>query len=66
MSFSVFDANNRQSDLTKKLFFDEAVSIARYDQQKYPFLEKLTEKQLGFFWRPEEIDIYRDAKDYFK
>ena len=64
MSFSVFDATNRQSDLTKKLFFDEAVSIARYDQQKYPFLEKLTEKQLGFFWRPEEIDIYRDAKDF--
>ena len=64
MSFSVFDATNRQSDLTKKLFFDEPVSIARYDRQKYPFLEKLTEKQLSFFWRPEEVEIYRDANDF--
>ena len=35
-----------------------------YDKQKYPTLEKLTEKQLGFFWRPEEVDVFRDAKDF--
>jgi len=45
-------------------FFDDPVTIARYDKQKYPFLEKLTQSQLGFFWRPEEIDVYRDAKDF--
>lgn len=50
--------------MTVKAFFDDPPTIARYDKQKYPFLEKLTEKQLGFFWRPEEIDIYRDAKDF--
>jgi ribonucleoside-diphosphate reductase beta chain len=46
------------------MFFDDAVTIARYDKQKYPWLEKLTNQQLGFFWRPEEVDIYKDAKDF--
>jgi ribonucleoside-diphosphate reductase beta chain len=45
-------------------FFDDAPTIARYDRQKYPFLEKLTDKQLGFFWRPEEVDISKDSKDF--
>ena len=64
MSFSVFDATNKRDATKVKAFFDEPVTIARYDRQKYPFLEKLTEKQLSFFWRPEEIEIYRDAKDF--
>jgi ribonucleoside-diphosphate reductase beta chain len=31
---------------------------------KYKQFDKLTEKQLGFFWRPEEVDILRDSKDF--
>jgi ribonucleoside-diphosphate reductase beta chain len=31
---------------------------------KYRQFDKLTEKQLSFFWRPEEIDIMKDAKDF--
>jgi ribonucleoside-diphosphate reductase beta chain len=31
---------------------------------KYRQFDKLTDKQLGFFWRPEEVDILRDAKDF--
>lgn len=60
---SVFKISEKNS-LEKTMFFDEPVDIARYDQQKYPFIEKLTDKQLGFFWRPEEVDVYRDAKDF--
>jgi len=48
----------------QKCFFDEPVNIARYDKQRYPIFEKLTDKQLGFFWRPEEIDLSRDGKDF--
>jgi len=62
--YSVFDSSNKKDHMTVKAFFDDAPTIARYDKQKYPFLEKLTEKQLGFFWRPEEVDVYRDAKDF--
>lgn len=61
---SVFDSTNRKDSTKVTAFFDDPPTIARYDKQKYPFLEKLTIQQLGFFWRPEEIDIYRDAKDF--
>ena len=41
---SVF--NNEKIDETKQpLFFGKQVNIARYDRQKYPIFEKLTEKQ---------------------
>ena len=49
------------------MFLDDdngTVSIARYDDPKYPRFDKLTEQQWGFFWRPEEIDISRDRKDF--
>jgi ribonucleoside-diphosphate reductase beta chain len=64
MVYSVFDSNNKKDHTTVKAFFDDAPTIARYDRQKYPWIEKLTDKQLGFFWRPEEVDIYKDAKDF--
>lgn len=54
----------KKTHLTKNMFFDEAVDIARYDQLKYPELDKITEKQLGFFWRPEEVDVSKDKKDF--
>jgi len=55
---------NKKSHLVKEMFFDEGVDVARYDQVKYPQLEKITEKQLGFFWRPEEVDVSKDKKDF--
>ena len=63
MRYSVFD--KKKSDPTlAKVFLDNTVNVARYDKQKYPHFEKLTDKQLGFFWRPEEVDALRDAKDF--
>ena len=55
---------NRKSHLKRKMFFDGGADIARYDEVKWPQLEKITEKQLGFFWRPEEVDILKDAADF--
>src|SRR5574344_1768341 len=46
------------------MFFGQTVNVARYDQQKYEIFEKLIEKQLSFFWRPEEVDVSRDRIDY--
>ena len=37
--------------------------MQRYDTIKYRAFDKLTDKQLGF-WRPEEVDILKDAKDF--
>ena len=66
MSTTVFDAHDKR-DHTKSLAFldpDGGVSIQRYDTMKYKQFDKLTDKQLGFFWRPEEVDTLRDAKDF--
>ena len=46
------------------MFFGQPVNVARYDQQKYPVFEQLIEKQLSFFWRPEEIDVSKDRMDF--
>jgi ribonucleoside-diphosphate reductase beta chain len=48
------------------MFLDASggVTMQRYDVLKYRQFDKITEKQLGFFWRPEEVDILRDAKDF--
>ena len=58
--------NTKQNDHTKaKMFFDEEdLGMQRYDTLKYRAFDKLTDKQLGFFWRPEEVDILRDAADF--
>jgi ribonucleoside-diphosphate reductase beta chain len=63
---SVFDVENRVDHTTVKMFLDPSggPTIQRYDQLKYKSFDKLTDSQLGFFWRPEEVDIYQDAKDF--
>lgn len=50
--------------MSEPMFFGQPVNVARYDQQRYPIFEKLIEKQLSFFWRPEEIDVSRDRMDF--
>ncbi len=63
---SVFNSANK-TDHTKALAFMDpagAVAIQRYDTMKYKQFDKLTDKQLGFFWRPEEVDVLRDANDF--
>jgi len=62
---SVFNTT-KKNHLTSLAFLDPTggVSLQRFDTLKYRQFEKLTDKQLGFFWRPEEIDVMRDAKDF--
>jgi ribonucleoside-diphosphate reductase beta chain len=60
---SVFKKREK-SHLESDMFFDEAVDIARYDSVKYSQYEKLTDKMLGFFWRPEEVDVSKDRSDF--
>lgn len=55
---------NYEDATQQNCFFGEPVNIARYDKQRYSIFEKLTDKQLGFFWRPEEVDLSRDGKDF--
>ena len=52
-------------DSTKqKMFFGPPLGVQRYDKFKYPVFDKLTQSQLGFFWRPEEVSLQKDRADY--
>ncbi len=50
--------------MREPMFFGNLVNVARYDKQKHPIFERLIEKQLSFFWRPEEVDVSKDRIDY--
>ncbi len=62
----VFDVDNRVDHTKVTAFLDPSggPTIQRYDSLKYKQFDGLTDKQLGFFWRPEEVDIYKDAADF--
>ncbi|MGH1430706.1 MAG: class Ia ribonucleoside-diphosphate reductase subunit beta [Neptuniibacter sp.] len=63
MAYTTFSHSSH--DATREpMFFGRSVNVARYDKQKYPIFEKLIEKQLSFFWRPEEVDLSTDRKDF--
>ena len=51
---------------TKKqpMFFGQPLGLQRYDEYKYPVFDKLTQQQLGYFWRPEEVSLQKDRADY--
>ena len=63
MGMTVF--NTSQVDSKKQpMFFGNPLGVQRYDQYKYPIFDKLTQQQLGYFWRPEEVSLQKDRADY--
>jgi len=62
-TYSTF-CRSQNNAMKEPMFFGQNVNVARYDQQKYPIFEKLIEKQLSFFWRPEEVDLSSDRTEY--
>ena len=63
MAYSTFN-KVKNDPLKEPMFFGQNVNVARYDQQRHAIFEKLIEKQLSFFWRPEEVDLTLDAQQY--
>ena len=61
---SVFN-KEKGLDFTKQpMFFGEDLQYKDTIRFKYPIFDKLTQQQLGFFWRPEEISLQKDRNDY--
>ena len=60
---TVFNTNKVN---TKKqpMFFGAPLGVQRYDTYKYPTFDRLTQQQLGYFWRPEEVSLQKDRSDY--
>lgn len=63
--YSTFQTTSN-NQLHEPMFFGTSVNVSRFDQQKHPIFERLIEKQLSFFWRPEEVDLSRDRVDFQK
>ena len=62
-SMTVF--NSHEVDTKKQpMFFGAPLGVQRYDSYKYPIFERLTNTQLGYFWRPEEVSLQKDRSDY--
>lgn len=52
----------------QKMFFGQPLGIQRYDVHKFPVFYKLTQDQMGAFWRPEAYGtaLTKDRNDYQK
>jgi len=57
--------NTKPTNIKKQpMFFGAPLGLQRYDNYKYPVFDKLTQQQLGYFWRPEEVSLQKDRADY--
>ncbi|WP_159819919.1 class Ia ribonucleoside-diphosphate reductase subunit beta [Colwellia sp. 20A7] len=63
MTYTTFNQTPNNA-LLEPMFLGNSVNVSRYDQQRYIAFEKLIEKQLSFFWRPEEVDVSKDRSDW--
>lgn len=63
MKYTTFNQKNNDA-LKEPMFFGNPVNVSRYDVQKHVAFENLIEKQLSFFWRPEEVDVSKDRGDW--
>jgi len=63
MTYTTFNQTPNNA-LLEPMFLGNSVNVSRYDQQRYNAFEKLIEKQLSFFWRPEEVDVSKDRADW--
>jgi ribonucleoside-diphosphate reductase beta chain len=62
-NYTTFSKVNNNAML-EPMFMGNQVNVSRYDQQKLVAFEKLIEKQLSFFWRPDEVDVSKDRRDW--
>ena len=61
---TVFNTSTDVDTKKQPMFFGAPLGLQRYDSYKYPVFDKLTQQQLGYFWRPEEVSLQKDRSDY--
>ena len=60
---TVFNPNPVDSK-NQPMFFGQPLGIQQYTSFKYPVFDKITQTQLSFFWRPDEVSLQKDRSDY--
>ena len=63
---TVLNLDSTVDHMDQMMFLDKEPGIARFETAKHNVFEKLTEKQLSFFWRPEEVDLTQDRNEFDK
>ena len=66
MSKAQYDFSKPTNYLKRKMFLDPEgpVTVQRFEEVKYPKLQKFEELARGFFWVPEEISLTKDKIDH--
>jgi ribonucleoside-diphosphate reductase beta chain len=66
MSKAQYNLSTKTDYLGRKMFLDPAgpVTIQRFEEVKYPKIQKIEQTARGFFWVPEEISLSKDANDF--
>lgn len=66
MSKQQYDLHKHTNYLKRKMFLDPEgpVTVQRFEEVKYPRIQKFEEVARGFFWVPEEISLTKDKIDF--
>jgi ribonucleoside-diphosphate reductase beta chain len=66
MSKAQYNFSKPTNYLKRKMFLDPEgpVTVQRFEEVKYPKLQKFEELARGFFWVPEEISLTKDKMDH--
>jgi ribonucleoside-diphosphate reductase beta chain len=66
MSKAQYNLSKQTNYLKRKMFLDPEgpVTVQRFEEVKYPKLQKFEELARGFFWVPEEISLTKDKIDH--
>lgn len=59
-----YDLSDNRAHTDHLMFLDGHVNVQRYDVVKYPQIEAMSQRALGLFWRPEEVDLSKDRTDF--
>ena len=66
MSKQQYNLHTKTDYLHRKMFLDNdgPVTIQRFEEVKYPKIQKMEQTARGFFWVPEEVSLVKDAQDF--
>ena len=66
MSTAQYNLHTKTDYLHRRMFLDPEgpVTIQRFEEVKYPKIQKMEQTARGFFWVPEEVSLTKDAQDF--
>ncbi|NBO27825.1 MAG: ribonucleotide-diphosphate reductase subunit beta [Synechococcaceae bacterium WB6_1A_059] len=66
MTIEQYNIKKQTNYLKRKMFLDPEgpVTVQRFEEVKYPRIQKFEELARGFFWVPEEVSLTKDKIDF--